>query len=273
MLHIAICEDDPVHLQILKNTLQENLLEMNLAWSAREYTDGKKFLEELVSSHAAHVSSAVPLSSAKDSSISPADSDTDNRLSSADSDFDLVFMDIELEKDDMSGITIAETINRTMPHAQIIFVSQYLAYAPDVYQAQHVYYVYKGRLQELLPKALKAALERLKKEQKQVLSFQSGTSIYRIPVSDIWYLERLLRQTIIYTRTGKLYTSEKLPQLTERLPDTFISCHRSYVINLAAVSSFERTSITFPDGSNIPLARSRIQPVRSAYARMLQQNQ
>lgn len=239
MLHIAICDDEGTHLQILKDELDKNMHEMDLSYDIREYSVGRDLIK-----------------------------DVQDKVS--DSGFDIVLMDIELAKGDTSGISIAEAINRKSPHTRIIFVSQYLAYAPDVYQTKHIYYVYKSRISELLPKALRSALDSLKADKAQILSFQSGTIQHRIPVKDIWYLERILRQTIIYTSSASYHTSEKTTALIQRLPEYFVSCHRSYVVNLSAISTIERSSITFPDGRNIPLARGRIDTVRSAFARMLQ---
>ena len=239
MISIAICENEAAHLQILEQALDTNMQEMDIPYTVREFPSGRELTDLLLS--------------------------PDNNLS-----FDIVCMDIELEEDSASGISIAAVINQVIPNAQIIFVSQYLAYAPDVYETRHIFYVYKARLEELLPKALKAALKNLQTQAQQTLSFQTRTTQHQIPASQIWYLERQLRQTIICTRNEQYQTSEKMDLLQKRLPIYFVSCHRSYVVNLAAVSSIDRNSISFPDGRTIPLARSRTDDVRHAFARMLQ---
>ena len=134
MISIAICENEAAHLQILEQALDTNMQEMDIPYTVREFPSGRELTDLLLS--------------------------PDNNLS-----FDIVCMDIELEEDSASGISIAAVINQVIPNAQIIFVSQYLAYAPDVYETRHIFYVYKARLEELLPKALKAALKNLHSEK------------------------------------------------------------------------------------------------------------
>ena len=81
-------------------------------------------------------------------------------------------MDIILEKDSENGIQIAKTINHLFPYAQIIFISQYLEFAPTVYETKHIYFINKDRLDDYLKKAIYTALENISRLRSQYLYFR-----------------------------------------------------------------------------------------------------
>ncbi len=99
-------------------------------------------------------------------------------------------------------------INGENTRTQLIFISQYLEYASDVYSTKHTYFIYKNRLNEYLPAALDAALKNLQTDEEQYLTIKIKRSHPRIPVNDILYLERNLRETSVHTRT-EAYTVQR----------------------------------------------------------------
>ena len=55
--------------------------------------------------------------------------------------YQLAILDIELGE--MNGIEVGDELNRLLPDCQIIYLTGYLDYAPEVYSTRHTYYVYK----------------------------------------------------------------------------------------------------------------------------------
>ena len=74
---------------------------------------------------------------------------------------DIIFMDINLENSSASGIDLIHKVNFLNPSCQVIYISQYLEYASDVYDTRHTYFMNKERLSELLGKALHTAFHNL----------------------------------------------------------------------------------------------------------------
>jgi len=76
--------------------------------------------------------------------------------------------------------------------------------------------------------------------------------------------------TYLYTKDEKLFCPWSVSEITRRLKDTsFINCHRSYLINPAHVSSFERKKDNgicyFPSGCSLekaPVSRTKLKQVR-----------
>ena len=163
--------------------------------------------------------------------------------------YSIVLTDIDLGSDTVNGISLAEKINHISPDTQIIFISQYLQYATAVYETEHAYFI--------------------QKLHTRYLYFSGNSRNYQVLCSDILYLERNLRQTTIYTRTGTYTTKERLTALTERMKPDFCLCHNSFAVNLHAVRTYSHKGIILFDNTEIPVSRSYYQQFKDAFAFMM----
>ena len=75
--------------------------------------------------------------------------------------------------------------------------------------------------------------------------------------------------TQIYTREGRFFSAWSITEAEKRLARSdFVRAHRSYLINPAHVSGFERLKDTgvcyfsYPELAKVPVSRSRLKPVR-----------
>ena len=182
---------------------------------------------------------------------------------------DIVFLDISLGEETVSGIELGQIINGENPRTQLIFISQYLEYASDVYSTKHTYFIYKNRLNEYLPAALDAALKNLQTDKEPFLTVKIKQSHHRIPVNDILFLERNLRETFIYTKSETYTVRDKLNILQQQLPDFFVCCHRSFLVNLHAVSRLQHTEITLTTGQQIPVSRAHYEDVKKSFSLLM----
>lgn len=60
------------------------------------------------------------------------------------------------------------------------------------------------------------------------------------PVAEIAYIESHQKKTWFYTQHGKYSTIHTLRALEERLPDSFIRIHRSFIVNIAYIQHLTR---------------------------------
>lgn len=167
--------------------------------------------------------------------------------------YDIVIMDIDLP--DGNGIKFSKRINVFSPHTIIIYMTAYEEYVSDVYDTEHIYFILKKNYQKYLPHALSLANEALNKQRRASIKIFWNKEEYNILQKDIFYMERQLRKTIIVTPTQTYSTSEKLPDLLERLEDSFAMCHRSFLINLKMVQEISKDSALLIDGTSIPISR------------------
>ena len=233
MLKIAICEDSEIFVEIIKKNIETIL---KVPYELHSFLSGKEFMASLPEM-------GCP--------------------------YDIVFLDISLGNDTVSGIELGQMINGENTRTQLIFISQYLEYASDVYSTKHTYFIYKNRLNEYLPAALDAALKNLQTDEEQYLIIKIKRSHLRIPVNDILYLERNLRETTVHTRTEAYTVRDKLNVLQQQLPEFFVCCHRSFLVNLHAVSKLQHTEITLNTGQQIPVSRAHYEDVKKAFSLLM----
>lgn len=90
------------------------------------------------------------------------------------------------------------------------------------------------------------------------LLLETGASSYRIPYGQILYLEALDKKLNVCTERQAITVRKSLGSLMETLPDQFIRCHRSYVVNSAHIDqvNFAEMTLTLTNGDLLPIARS-----------------
>ena len=164
----------------------------------------------------------------------------------------------------MDGIELAKRLNALVPGCAVIFLTAYLSYAPDVYETRHVYFVLKNELDRRIGSALRAALA----ETAAPASLQLATAHgYRnVPVTDVLFLERILRKTRVVLTDGEELVTAAPAALLEAVPDgVFLRCHQSYIVNLAHVHTLEDSSFQMEDGTSIPISRAFYKEAKNAY--------
>lgn len=188
---------------------------------------------------------------------------------------DLVFLDIEMPG--RSGLQILEAVTKSQVDFEIIFTTAYNQYAIQAFRLSAIDYLLKPiREAELLDaikraevhilnkessKRLKALSDNLKIQGNNVLCLPVNYGYDYIPVSEIEYLEADGSYAHIYMRDGKKKTiSKNLKYFEEAIQHIgfFIKVHRSCIINLNYMASFnksERGFITLQSGKEVNLSR------------------
>ena len=179
--------------------------------------------------------------------------------------FQLAVLDIELG--DTDGITVGEELNLLLPACQIIYLTGYLDYAPDVYATRHVYYVYRPRMEEHLPKALEMALAALHEAENSRLVLPQKNGQLVLEKREITRLERRLRVTNIHTADGECVSAAApLDDLLTQLDSpSFLRCHNSFAVNLSHVAAFRRESFLMKDGTVVPISHAYYAAVREEF--------
>lgn len=217
MLSIAICDDEALHRQNTMNVLMRHAAAYDPA--LREFASPAALLAAMEEKH------YVP---------------------------QIAFLDIQMEE---SGIALAQAINRRCPDCAVIFLTSYLNFATEVYEAKHVYLILKEQLEKRVDAALARAIGELSREP--ALVYHSGGSCGIIPAREILYLERVLRQTRIKTTKGEVWSKEEPVKLLQgAVGERFVRCHQSYWVNLEKAKVWNRVEFTLEDGTRIPISRT-----------------
>lgn len=87
---------------------------------------------------------------------------------------------------------------------------------------------------------------------------ESGTSVYRVPYDQVLYIEALNKKLNICTVKQVITVRQTMGAIQDGLPEDFLRCHRSYIVNLRHVDAtdYKQMSLTMDDGTLLPIARS-----------------
>lgn len=167
---------------------------------------------------------------------------------------DLLFLDIEIS--DMNGIELAKKVNIQWPGCQIVFLTNYLYYAVEIFETKHVYYVLKGEFEVRLPEVFNKVMHIMEQNGKKIVfKVVKGKEIIVRP-EDILYIERELRHTIVHTSWGDFRVREKIDDLIERFSEIdFSRCHHSYIVHFPAVREKTREAYIMENGVEIAISR------------------
>lgn len=178
--------------------------------------------------------------------------------------YDLVFLDIEMQG--MDGLETAKRVHSIKADLPIIFLTSHTELAMEGYEVQAFRFLAKPVAVQKLQEALHAFETTLQQEQKLMI-VEDGMNRY-LSCADIQYIKSENVYLQIVTKQGSHLVRKKLKEQIEELPkDTFMLVHRSYIVNLNEVASFDGNVIVLKGGFEIPVSRGN----REAFkAKMLQ---
>lgn len=108
--------------------------------------------------------------------------------------YDIVLLDIEINDD--NGIDIANRFRKKNLEAILIFVSQFIEYAPEGYTVNAFRYILKSSLEKIFDKEFKNALKALDKSKKY-FDFKINKESMSIDLAKVIYFESVKNKIII----------------------------------------------------------------------------
>ena len=231
MIKIAICDDEQLVRDYIENILR------------RKYGDG------IVISHYE-----------KAESLLEAWEQADNRE-------DIVLMDIRLTQ--MDGISAAQNLQEKHHNVKIIFITGYIDYATEIFRAEPIYFLIKPVREEKLIEAVEKAKTYMKKECSRMLVCNLKGVVVKVDIDQIYYLESDRRVSYVYEEKRTIALNQKLKELEKQLPDSFLRCHQSFLVNMQYIRSFSGQEIELVDGRKIPVSRPKYAAARETFLKYL----
>ncbi|HNP17149.1 MAG TPA: LytTR family DNA-binding domain-containing protein [Fulvivirga sp.] len=171
---------------------------------------------------------------------------------------DLLFLDINMQN--LNGFELLETLSY---QPKVVFTTAYSEYAVKSYNVDALDYLVKpitfGRFLKAVHKAENASQKVVTSIEEavseKIISVKSGTSIHRIKLSDILYLEAQGNYTSYVTVKGKILVLCTMKEALAKLDDRFVQTHRSFVVAVDKVSKVESHQLAI-ENKGIPLSSS-----------------
>lgn len=216
-LSILICDDDELMLKSIRTIVEDVITEAGMKARIQSFTDASNVSDQLLSV------------------------------------CDIALLDVDFNGQNYNGMDLARKLRDLRNDAIIIFVTNFIEYAPEGYEVEALRYVLKQRIKTELKPSLLLALKGLYKES---LPIQVNGEIIRIPLDDILYIEVQQHNVTVVTQSltsqGKFKEYSfyaALSDLEERLePLGFLRIHKSYLVNMKNLKKFQCREATLYNG-------------------------
>ena len=161
---------------------------------------------------------------------------------------DVLFLDISL-KGGKSGLDVASYFRKKNKNAYLIFTTGHLEFAMMAYKFKTFDYIAKPFTTERLEDTVIRLFEDIQGMPKKYLKIDNKNTI--IDENAIEYIKRDGMKLIFHTSTRDYDTYSSFNKFQDRLPKTYIRCHKSCIANINQIKDIEPVSgtITFRDGS------------------------
>ena len=180
---------------------------------------------------------------------------------------DIVVLDICLKEE--SGIHTAKKLQQINRNIKVIFLTAYIEYARDIFEAQPFYFLVKPVDREKIVEVVRKAVEEVKREDIRCLVIQTRDGIEKVRVDDIWYIESIKRNVVIHEMDRQISYIKKLNEVEALLPDYFLRCHQSFLVNADKVKQMETGEFVLLNNMRIPISRMRYSEVRNRFLTIL----
>lgn len=147
--------------------------------------------------------------------------------------FDVVILDIDL-KSNLSGIDLANIIRKQNKKAYIIFTTAHLEYMMVAYKYKTFDFLAKPVTIERLEETINRLFEDISDEGNSF--FKCGNKKEYINTNDIFFIQKQGKKAIFKTSSGDVEINSSFSDILSNLPNNFVRCHKSYIVNLNKIS-------------------------------------
>ncbi len=161
---------------------------------------------------------------------------------------DVLMLDINL-KCNKSGLELAEEIRKRKKNSYIIFTTGHLEYAMVAYKYKTFDYLPKPIVYDRLEDTMARLFEDANELSKTYIKIDTKNTM--IDESEVQYIKRDGMKLVFHTSSRDYDTYSSFNKFQEKLPPSYIRCHKSYIANINQVKDVEPVSgtITFSDGN------------------------
>jgi two-component system, LytTR family, response regulator len=166
---------------------------------------------------------------------------------------DLILLDINMPH--ISGLSLSKMLPDNI---KVIFTTAYSEYAVESYEIQAVDYLVKPITLERFAKSISRILNTngtLNENEKNLILVKSGFETFRLESNSILFLEKDGNYMNYHCINQNILARETIQESMEKLPDTFIQVHKSYIVNTEKIVSYGKSELNMGK-KKIPLSDS-----------------
>lgn len=159
----------------------------------------------------------------------------------------VIFLDIDL-KSKISGLDLADMIRKKDKNVYIIFTTGHLEYGLMAYKYKTFDYIPKPFTKERLEDTLVRLFEDISGNETKFVRLDNNKTI--IKQDSIQYIQKEGMKVIFHTDTRNYETYNSFKKILPQLPEQFIQCHKSYIVNTQKITDIDISNNTIFLGNN-----------------------
>lgn len=169
---------------------------------------------------------------------------------------------ISMQNRNKRTIELAREIQVKYQSVIIIFLLEAVSDISDIFELEPTYLLMKPVDNHKLYAAVAKAVQKLEERSAKMLQLCFKDRLIQIPYQEIVYIASDRRYIDIHY-SGKIERIiMKLDTVLNKLPDYFVRCHQSYVINIRKITKWERSTFYIGQNIRIPISRNRLQETK-----------
>lgn len=221
MFKIAICDDEEILIRTLKENLDRYSADTGVEFCYQTYMDGSELLRK----------------------YQP--------------DFDLMFLDIKMEK--LDGLKTAEAIRKMDSTVGLIFLTSLKQYVWKGYEYGAANYLLKPIKYRILKMELDRFFSRYQGKEEQFISFSNDSGKYKVLYRNLRYGEVYKRNVLLHFEGQEQIIYKNMKEVAALLESqgNFARCHASFVVNLAYVKRVEGLEAVLTTGERITISQPK----------------
>lgn len=223
MLQILICDDDSTFLANIKPIVENTLRDLSVTAKLHICTNMEQMGEDTLAS------------------------------------CDIALLDIDFDQNQYNGLDIAHKLRKLRQDAVIIFITNYIEYAPQGYEVRAFRYLLKKDVGQKLTEYLSLAMEALA-ASGETLEINIYGEWISLRLREIRYIESQLRMVEVHMGkpTHKVYRYyATLSELEKKLePHGFLRIHKSYLVNMRFIQQFHGKEVVLLDGTTLKVSQT-----------------
>lgn len=234
MLRIAICDDEPEQIVLLKNHIIRILFRLDMDADIFEFTSGDALLKN----------------------------------SGAGQGFEVIFLDIKMK--DNNGIETAKQIHEQDRKALVIFVTGRTEYMQMGYEARAFRYILKPASEPTIEEVIRQALKEIQLSERGCFRFKEKGGETRVDINDIIYFEaqnhrlNVICAKAVHSFYGRISDIEK--QLSGK---GFVRCQKGFLVNAVHIRRIGKTGILLDNGSMLPVSSNYLRQTKDTFISVL----
>lgn len=184
---------------------------------------------------------------------------------------DIAFLDIDFEGKSYNGLDIARRLRRLKNDAVIVFITNYIEYAPEGYEVEAFRYILKDEIPKKLSSTFALIIERLKAVKCDIKIKVDGELI-AIPVQNILYIESMDHTLIFHVeRKGRDKENQyscysTLSEMETNLTDRgFLRIHKSFLVNMEHIKKLSCNDALLDNGVTLRVSSKTYSEIKKKY--------